>query len=180
MEYTLELDTSAIVGRETLYRRLIDSFMSEAPGTPTERNRYTYTVETLSDGSHIFLRRPARLNNGMDFTVKSDRYRFPAGRNHILNPSHGNIVEMLAAKRAENPVVYDSRIRPLISRVFNVEPIPEHELAFPEFAIGTYPNYSVELILKLLKWLFAEQDVTYWIASGRYKLFEHLREQNLA
>ena len=180
MDYTSDLDTATVTGRENLYHALIGAFMSEAPGTLTEKNHYIYTVETLSDGSHILLRRPTWLNKGMDFTVNSDRYSFLAEKNHISNPSHANIVEMLAAKRAENPTVYESRVRPLITRIFNVEPIPENEFAFPEFTTGEYPNYSVELILKLLKWLFAEQDVTYWNASGRYKLFEHLREQNLA
>lgn len=37
----------------------------------------------------------------------------------------------------------------------------------------------IETILKVVKWLFIEQDVTYWNWSGRSMLYSGLREDDL-
>jgi len=49
-----------------------------------------------------------------------------------------------------------------------------------EFASGSFNNQfinsiEVETVLKLIKWLFIEQDVTYWHFSGRNMLYRGLK-----
>ena len=179
MEHNVSLNTDEIVGRQELVRFLYQTFASETPGNDTEVSRYTYYVENLSDGSRIYLRRPAPLNNGIDFTVNAENYRFPVGSKKIRkhNPSHENIFNMLQEKREENQFLYDMNVKPMIQRIFNVESIANTAYLIQGFSASPYP---IELILKLLKWLFAEQDATYWNHSGRNMLMNGLRDNNLA
>jgi hypothetical protein len=177
MEHKVYLNTSNIVGRQELVRFLYSTFANEEAGTPEDVSRYSYYVETLEDNTHIYLRRPAPRNNGIDFTVKSDGYRFPVGKRRMHNPSHDNIFSMLQSKRVDNMLQYDNQVKPLIARIYNVEPLMEHDYRILGFSDEAY---SIELILKLLKWLFAEQDATYWNHSGRNMLFRWLQQGGLA
>ena len=59
-----------------------------------------------------------------------------------------------------------------IDSVFNCKEI-ESEW-FDEFSFTT--GKSVELILKVIKWFFIEQDITYWNYSGRNMLMNGIRE----
>lgn len=177
MEHELQLITSDIVGRRELLLFLYNTFASEEAGTPNDTSRYTYYVETLENNTRIYLRRPAPLNNGIDFTVNSEGYTFPAGRRNLHKPSHDNIISMLNAKRIENEFLYDNQVRPIITSIFNVERLQDQDYRIPGFVDQRYP---IELTLKLLKWLFAEQDATYWNHSGRNMLFLELQQDGLA
>lgn len=177
MEFHAELKTDNIIGRQALLTFLYATFANETPGTANDTSRYTYVVETIADGSHIYLRRPAPLNNGIDFTVNSDNYVFRVGNRNLHKPAHDNIFSMLGEKRRENETLYDSQVKPLIQRIFDVQPISDNEYRVQGFVDNGYP---IELILKLLKWLFAEQDATYWNHSGRNMLMGGLLESNLA
>lgn len=177
MEFHVELRTDNIIGRQALLNFLYTTFANETPGTANDTSRYTYVVETIADGSHIYLRRPAPLNNGIDFTVNSEAYVFRVGNRNLHKPAHDNIFSMLGEKRRENESLYDAEVKPLIQRIFDVQAISDSEYRVQGFADGGYP---IELILKLLKWLFAEQDATYWNHSGRNMLMSGLLESNLA
>ncbi len=177
MEFQVELRTDNIIGRQALHIFLYTTFANETPGTANDTSRYTYVVETIADGSHIYLRRPAPLNNGIDFTVNSDSYVFRVGNRNLHKPAHDNIFSMLDEKRRENECLYDAQVKPLIRRIFDVQAISDNEYRVQGF---TDNGYSIELILKLLKWLFAEQDATYWNHSGRNMLMNGLLEYNLA
>ena len=73
----------------------------------------------------------------------------------------------MESKKASNPKTY-KLLNAGINRVFNCEE-PDlilNTMSIPEFKTGK----SIEMILKILKWLFAEQDVTYWNYTGRHML----------
>lgn len=127
MEFHAELKTDNIIGRQALLTFLYATFANETPGTANDTSRYTYVVETIADGSHIYLRRPAPLNNGIDFTVNSDNYVFCVGNRNLHKPAHDNIFSMLGEKRRENETLYDSQVKPLIQRIFDVQPISDNE-----------------------------------------------------
>lgn len=177
MEYQMQLSTSTITGRRDLLRFLYNTFASEEAGTTNDTSRYTYYVETLENNTRIYLRRPAPRNNGIDFTVNSEGYTFRVGKRNLRKPSHDNIISMLNAKRIENEILYDNQVKPLITCIFNVECLRDQDYRIPGFVDQCYP---IELILKLLKWLFAEQDATYWNHSGRNMLFLKLQQDGLA
>jgi hypothetical protein len=160
-ELTIAIDGS--LPRHELRRKVIEQFLLEQPGTGTgyETSKYTYYVEKLKDGNRIYLTRPAYLKKGFDFLIHVEEKVFMTGKDF---PKHDDIFEDLKKKKKENPELY-KRLHEAMCRVWNCED-PEkvlQGLENLEFKTG----FSVELILKTLKWLFIEQDIRDWNYSGR-------------
>ncbi|PWL53802.1 MAG: DNA adenine methylase [Clostridium cadaveris] len=161
--------------RKEIREAVIKKFLNEEPGTGSGENcsRYRYDVEETSDGSKVYLRRPAPLNKGVDFEVHVENVRFrEKGRVHM--PSHSNIIQDLIDKKDHNSDEYQ-KVMNIINKLYNCEIVKEAEYRNIKFDIG----HSIEAILKSIKWLFIEQDVTYWNWSGRAMLYSKLREENL-
>ena len=78
--------------RKAVRDEIIELFLLESPGTGKEElcSKYEYTVETIDEYS-IFLRRPASLNKGFDFTVHVKGMNFKKNRTYS-NPSHSDIL----------------------------------------------------------------------------------------
>lgn len=155
-------------------RQLICEFLKEEPGTSTSVTEYCYFVDTLQDGNRIYLKRPTALNKGVDFEVRVENTQFRYGvHNNIIStgnrPSHDDIAYDLTRKKAENLTEF-TRLRGLLDKTYNCMQIEDAEYASFSFTSG----HSVEIIFKSLKWLFIEQDVTYWNRSGRIMLYEGL------
>lgn len=166
---TLELSNS--IGRREIRKFLINEFLKEEPGKGTGdlASKYTYYVEELSNGNRIYLTRPAGRNNGMDFIINVQGIYFlsRSGKRRLKSPAHHNIETDLIKKKSESPRKY-KKLYNLICKIYNCDNINFEDL--PKFKDG----YDVELILKVLKWLFIEQDVTYWNNSGRIMLMSSL------
>lgn len=149
--------------RDTLRKKMVEVFLSEKSGYWKNGikhvTRYKYYVELLKDGRRIYLLRPTFLNKGIDFQVWVEKMD---GKND-MRPSHEGIFKDLKMKRKEN-----SKHIPLllkaIDRVWNCEE-PDHVLKGKK--INFKKGFDVELLLKILKWLFIEQDITYWNYDGR-------------
>ena len=177
MEHELILDTSNVNSRQAMVKLLYDTFASEEPGNVNEVSRYNYIVETLHDNTNstIYLRRPAPRNKGIDFTINSSAYVFQTGSRRVHFPSHNNIIELLSIKKEENEELYNTEVIPIINRIFAVDNIDDEEYNIQGFS----SDYPIELILKLLKWMFIEQDTTYWNKSGRQMLYSILQDYDL-
>lgn len=148
---------------KTSYReQLIGEFLKEKPGTTVFVTEYYYFVETLQNNNRIYLKRPTALNKGVDFEVRVENTQFRYGKHgNIIStgnrPSHDDIANDLINKRAENPTEF-SRLRELLDKTYTCEQINDSEYFQFSFTSG----HSIEIIFKSLKWLFIEQDITYW------------------
>lgn len=150
--------------RQEVRNRVIDTFEQEPPGCGTgdDCSKTHYYVETLDDGNRVYLCRPAALNKGFDFLIRVENADFGRKGPYKTAPSHSNISLDLEAKKAENPEEY-KKLYTLLEKVFECHDLTEDEYHMTSFQTG----YSTELVLKVIKWLFIEQDVTYWNWSGR-------------
>ena len=158
--------------REGYRRELIGLFLDERHGSIEDVNYYFYVVEKLSDGNEIYLKRPTALNKGMDFEVRVSNVQFRYGKyGNIIStgnrPSHRDILDDLRLKKSESEMSY-KKLFDLITKVYHCEEVSYDEMSQFNFAKGV----SVEIILYVLKWLFIEQDITYWNRSGREMLFK--------
>ena len=123
----------------------------------------------------IYLKRPTNLNKGFDFEVRVSNMRFKHinknGRISYSNrPSHDNIIDDLAEKKAEDSSQF-TLLLTVIDAIFNcVEIDPQIYCKF-SFRSG----YPVDMICKCIKWLFIEQDITYWNWSGRNMLYNGIK-----
>jgi hypothetical protein len=157
--------------RAKIRREVVGWWLAEAPGTAELRNCYRYYVEQLADGSRIFLDRPTRLNKGMDFMIKCENYIVYKNGN-CKPPSHANMAALL------NDLLKDKTLGPsrkdeLRLALRDIWNCKEPDEVLSEFA-RLRTNSKSERLLKLVRWFFIEQDLTYWTESGRWKLRAYL------
>ncbi|MBU3957734.1 MAG: hypothetical protein KKB25_01535 [Nanoarchaeota archaeon] len=132
--------------------------------------RYKYFVEFLKDGRRIFLLRPTFLNKGIDFQVWVEKFD---GEND-KKPSHKDIFKDLILKKKENQEKFKKVIE-AINEVWNCQ---EPDVVIKKLGDLTFKNgFSLEMVLKILKWLFIEQDITYWNYDGRAMLRKAIDEE---
>ena len=136
-------------------RQLTDAWLAEE-----ENSRYRYGVETGKDGKKVYLRRPTWLNKGFDFQINYEGFKSKSNE----APKHADLKDDLITKKKESPADY-KKLRELIDAVY--------ECGDPDEVLKRYPNLKfesglpVDVVLKIIKWLFIEQDLTYWNNSGR-------------
>ncbi|MGA2242654.1 MAG: hypothetical protein ABSH11_11570 [Verrucomicrobiota bacterium] len=148
--------------RADLRVEVLKQWIAEVPGTPEYRNTYRYDVEQLSNGSWIFAKRPAWKNKGIDFEVYCEN--FPM-HGKASRPSHDDVISEIKSIISEKPNC-EKELFGAIKRVWECIP-PDEVMA----SLGVLKGYlRAERLLKILRWLFIEQDLTYWIESGRHML----------
>ena len=164
--------------RAEFRKEIINIFLNEKAGTGKGANttKYKYVVSVLPDGKRVYLSRPANFNNGFDFTLNVENTNFNLGlinkkgnpKRASTRPTHENILTDLRNKKAENNGLYDSLIAQ-IELIFKCQNPTKVNFTFK---VG----HSSELILECIKWLFEEQDVTYWNYSGRSMFYNAIKE----
>jgi len=152
--------------RAELRRAVAEKWLAEQPYTS-----YRYNVERCSNRRRVYLLRPTHLNKGFDFQVNLESFRGSLPKKRAQKsekPSHGDIFLDLQGKLAARPDLK----APLYSAICDV-----FDCAEPAEAIRRQPDLTslaaglpVDQLLCVLKWLFMEQDLTYWLYSGRDKL----------
>jgi hypothetical protein len=171
-DFVLSL-TLASNSREDLRKVIVNAFLEEKKGYWKDKSqvvtRYKYFVESLKNGNRIYLLRPTFLNKGIDFQVWVEKFGGDADK----RPSHSGIHEDIKLKLAKH-LEQKQNLWQAIERTWNCED-PDKILA--EIPLRFSHGLDVELILKALKWLFIEQDVTYWNYDGRMMLLRKLKEE---
>ncbi len=162
--------------REEYHRQLIMLFLEEDHGTSEEWNYYDYYVETGKNGKRVYLHRPAYKNKGMDFEVRVEDYQFRYGKyGNVISsgnrPSHSEIWNDVNEKVVENPDD-GQKLKELITNIYNCEEPNEALMDSCHFTTGL----PLDLLLYTIKWLFIEQDMTYWNQSGREMNYNGLME----
>lgn len=159
-------------------KEIIQLFLNEDAGTGKGANtsRYKYVVRVLPDGRKIYLSRPANFNNGFDFTLNVENTNFNAGllnasgnaKRASTRPTHENILVDLRNKKADDVALYNLLIEQ-VELIYDCKEPTEINFAFNT-------GHTSELILECIKWLFEEQDITYWNYSGRAMFYKAIKE----
>jgi hypothetical protein len=135
-------------------------------------------------GGHIIeLHRPAFLNKGIDFTVRCLSIVFNTKNPHWRHvPTHDDLIGILHSLQQVAPTRYGD-VMASLNRVYRCQGRVNLKLiadirAQPRVAGAT--GCPADAAVLVAKWLFAEQDLTYWNNSGRAMLFNKLRSEGLA
>lgn len=145
---------------------LLDQWKAESQGVI-----YRYFVETLQSGKRVYLERPARLNKGCDFVIYvEDLLLFKNGNDKP--PSFEELNEDLRKKAKTNRRQFNQLVS-LIEMVYECKPF--NTVLTSEKSIKFRSGWSSELIFKLAKWFFIEQDITYWNRTGRSMLWKKIQ-----
>ncbi len=181
--------------RGDLRKEIVNWFLDEKPGQGKNdlASRYRYIVETFKEYS-VVLDRPAYLNKGFDFAVKIIKTR-PNKRSEKLPkvveeikfksnelkkahsaPSYEDLTCSLRVIKDKFPSEYDEIVN-LIDDIFKCSNsignnINKISVTFVDKDGNEHP-YAVMLLA--LKWLFIEQDLTYWNFSGREMLYNKIK-----
>jgi hypothetical protein len=145
-------------------RMVLDAWLDEE-----ENSRYRYDVETCVNGRKVYLLRPTWLNKGLDFQINLEGFKSKSQE----APKHADLLGDLEDKSHESPEKY-KQLRKAIDEVYGCTE--------PDEALKKYPNLHfksglpVDAVLKLLKWLFIEQDLTYWNNSGRRMFMNAIKD----
>jgi hypothetical protein len=172
-DYTINFSLSNL-SRVESRNKIVGLFLSEKGGYWKDGKkyvtRYQYFVETLKDGRQVYLLRPTFLNKGIDFQVWVEK--FDGEKNK--KPSHKDIFHDLKVKKEENP----EKFKTLIQAIDDVWNSQEPDNVLKKSLDLTFKNgFSSEMLLKILKWLFIEQDITYWNYDGRAMLRRAIDEE---
>ena len=154
--------------RAELRKQVINIFLDENPGTGRHEltSKYRYITKTI-DIHEVFLKRPAQFNNGFDFTIHVKGINFNPNR-YTTRPTHQNIFDDLKNKKIEDPKMYEDLMIE-IENIFNV-------LSFDLTNINFTSGIPTDILCETIKWLFVEQDVTYWNFSGRNMFYNGILE----
>lgn len=177
-QYTQSNSSNHEADRKKIRDQIVDLFKIEQAGTGNRENstRVIYCVEQIND-EIIYLQRPARLNKGFDFTVNTKNYSFfsPTERQpnrYTKTPSHNSIAILLQQIREENQQDFNFIMTAIEQIYYCEDPSNIFLQNLTNHSIGAI---KIETILKTIKWLFIEQDITYWSFSGRAMLFNGLQ-----
>ena len=150
--------------RAAVRAEVFQHWINEQPGSSSVRNTYRYDVEKLSDGSFVYLTRPARLNKGADFVILCQNFiKFKNGNDKP--PKHGDLFDELKPLAARSGA-HKKEILTALRRIWDCEDSKQVLSSLKLFK----NNVKAERLLLLAKWHFIEQDVTYWTDSGRHML----------
>lgn len=143
-------------------RKLVLKWLREKP-----YSRYRYGVEKAHDGTPIYLARPTQKNKGFDFEVRVKGFKSPlrSRKRKTQRPSHADILHDLRLKLRERPRLR-KKLFEAICRVYDgVE--PTQALNRHRELRRISKGLPIDLTLRIIKWLFIEQDLTYWLGTGR-------------
>jgi len=149
--------------KEEIRAFLMVQWINECPET-----KYRYFVETYNDRLSLYLERPGRLNKGCDFVIYAENaYIWNNGNDRP--PDHDFVLDDLRQKKTTLSSTEWKNFLLSVNQIYTIQP---YSIIIPN--INTLPKVgkSYELILKLIKWFFIEQDITYWFGQGRNMLYE--------
>ena len=163
--HTLSINVDGL-SREKIREKVLQTWIKENPGT----GQYRYDVETCQDGSIIYLLRPANLNKGCDFVIVSDHFlKFQNGNDKP--PKHEDVFNLIRSFCTGNSPVIKA-MKAAAQQVY--ECMKPDDVMDKNPALKGMANCTAERSLKLLKWMWIEQDITYWTRQGRAMLWEGL------
>jgi len=174
MSYSLRGQT-----RREQRRRLVLSWLKEHSYIS-----YRYNVEDCKDGTRIYLRRPTNLNKGFDFQVHLEGFRskrrlppLKSGRRRprTERPSHQDLINELRLIVARHPKLRDALFR-AVCDVYDCREPSRVLKRRPELR-NIKARLSVFKVLSVIKWLFVEQDLTYWLGRGRDRLMRAIEKE---
>jgi hypothetical protein len=126
--------------------------------------KYVYKVENCDDGTPIFLHRPT-YKHGLDFAVSVEGFRSILRKNKSPRPSHPDIIHDLKLKLRDYPKLEEDLFAAICAIYDCAEP-GEVLTKFPRLR-RISRGLPIDRTLRIIKWLFIEQDVTYWLGTGR-------------
>lgn len=127
----------------------------------------------LLNTDRLFIKRPGGLQKwNFDFKV------IVTFDMNMARGTHADIVNDILNKKQENGVASKNLLKALEEICNCTENDVDKVLGvFPDLMTAFKSGAKVDVLLKVLKWMFIMEDIVYWNYDGRMKLFSHIKEQ---
>jgi hypothetical protein len=174
-----KIEIKGSITRHEIVQKVVNKFINteyEARGSGV---KFHYPVEKLHknvqlslEEQDLFIIRPAGLRKwNFDFKVNvMSELRLGKG-------SHEEIKMDLISKKQENPLKFNKLLETLTSiyecSENDVDKLLEKN---PDLATSFQSGAQVDVLLKVIKWMFIMEDIVYWNYLGRTKLYNYLKE----
>jgi len=158
--------------RHEIVRKVVNIFIDTETQQRGKGVKFRYPVENLSINKQLFIFRPMGLRKwNFDFKVEVLE-EFGLGKG-----THDEIILDFQNKKQENPEKFIVLLRALAD-LYNCK---ENDV---DRLLETYPNLQrafqtgakVDVLLKVVKWMFIMEDIVYWNYQGRSMLYNALKE----
>jgi hypothetical protein len=169
--------------RDKIRRDLAAAFLDERPGSEDESHQYMYIVEKAAGGLNVLLVRPTWLNKGFDFEIRVPECSFRGKKGSwSARPSHDNLCSILHAVQAVHPKRFSS-VQDGVRQAFACEDYGKSVAECADIPILEIEDMrgdaAADIAILIARWMFIEQDITYWTRSGRHMLMSKLRDEGL-
>ena len=171
MKKTIKCNKIEIKGclpRHKIVRKVVGTFIKTEYQEKGKGVEFRYPVENLPDKKRLFIVRPGHKKN-FDFKVEvTEEMGLKEGK-------HEQVVLDLRVKKQCNPQEFEDFLR-AVEEVYHCSEndidrlLPRYSNLKGAFDTGA----EVEVILKILKWLFIMEDIVYWDVEGRAFLYNFM------
>jgi len=162
------IDIKEPLPRHEIVREMVNTFIKTEYQEKGKGVEFRYPVENLPDNKQLFIVRPGHKKN-FDFKVEViEEMRLEEGK-------HNQIALDLRRKKQENQQKFEDLLQ-AIEKIYHCSENDINRLLAmysglkKAFQIGA----EVEVILKVVKWLFIMEDIVYWDNEGRAFLYNFL------
>lgn len=155
--------------RHIIVKKVVNTFITKEYRKKGKGITFRYSVENLQNGRQLFITRPGHKKN-FDFKVDVDPDL------NLGEGSHLEIAKDLRNKKNENPKKFQDLFQ-MLTQIYNctendVDKILQKYSGIKKsFKTGA----KVNVLLKVIKWLFIMEDIVYWDNEGRAFLFNFLK-----
>jgi len=154
--------------RNEIVRKVVNTFIKTEYQKKGKGVTFRYPVEKLPGNIHLFIVRPG-LKKNFDFKVEvTEEMGLKEGKQE-------QVVLDLRMKKQSNPQGFEDFMR-VIEEVYHCSEndvdrlLTRYSNLKEAFGIGA----EVEVILKVLKWMFIMEDIVYWDVEGRAFLYNFM------
>ncbi|MEW6557294.1 MAG: hypothetical protein AB1349_08065 [Elusimicrobiota bacterium] len=162
------IEIKGSLSRHKIVKKVVDTFITTEYHKKGKGVTFRYPVENLPNG-HFFIARPGHKKN-FDFKVDvvTD---FGLGEG-----SHLEIAQDLREKKNENRQSFKDLLN-AITEIYNCAESDVDKVLkkYPALNKSFQKGAKIEIVLKVVKWLFIMEDIVYWDNEGRAFLFNFLR-----
>jgi hypothetical protein len=141
---------------------------------PVEQLPISLQLPLLSEekDNRLFIFRPGGLQKwNFDFKVNvTPEMGFGKGK-------HEDIALDIRNKKQENPQKF-SKLLEAIDKIYSgsENDVDKVLVKYPDLQASFQTGAQVDILLKILKWMFIMEDIVYWNYDGRAKLYNFLKE----
>lgn len=163
-----ELSIKEPLGRFEIVKKVVTHFIEFEKDKKGKGTEFRYPVETLSTGEKLYIHRPG-IKWNFDFKVElPPNCGLQEGRHDQIALLLRNIKISYASKFNEVWNIIDSLYHGINNDVDSM--LNEAHISY------NVDNVALDVLLKVIKWLFIMEDIIYWHYEGRaflYNFFQY-------